>query len=754
MQYQETDFAFVSRLLEEAGIAYFFKHEGETGKGQQITKVVFHDKPHTEKPIPDSRSFPYRGTEDGLANTTEESITSVGLAQKVAPGKLTVGDYDFRLKPDLPLWADSTAEAPESLLEHYRYEPGAFWLEPGQGGGTPAADDKGVARTDMKEAEARAERELSALRNDRVTVSFRTVALDLAPGIVMAIGQGGGPTDQHPSPQLKSDKKLLVVRRRIAGKANGSWVATIDAVPAALPYRPSRRTPKPKVTGIQSALVVGPKGQEIHTDEFGRVRVQFHWDREGKSDDNSSCWIRVSQGWAGGGFGIIAIPRIGHEVLVDFFEGDPDRPVVVGRVYNSTDQVPYKLPDEATKSGWKSDSSPKGPDGDGGFNELMFDDAKGKELIHLQAEKNLTEIIKGDHTSNIFKSRSTTIGTTDTIQVANKHAVTVGGGSTGLLMTSGQLVLLTTGQASLELTKNNLHLNALGEIHIHAGSKIHISSSGNIVIDGGPLVTMNDGHPPTPDTTKVPPAHPPTGGASSGPHVIPPKRQKPVTLPGSFDDVKLGSGDPESPARPKAASGLAGALGGGKGGLGGLAAAATSAVSTLGGAASAFQGLRQVLSSTTGGVAALAQQAARATSLVSGVSGLGSYFNAATNAMHIDPSQALGSQAVSFAREMASAASPLASMLPQSLTPAGFVQAALGHEAGAAMSAIQMATQLQSGGMQGLVSAGLSRLASEGGAKAVAAAFGSGSIVGAAAAAPIAAQAASYAQKFGRSLGL
>ena len=541
VQYQETDFAFVSRLLEEAGIAYFFKHEGETGKGQQITKVVFHDKPHTEKPIPDSRRFPYRGTEDGLANTTEESITSVGLAQKVAPGKFTVGDYDFRLKPDLPLWADSTAEAPESLLEHYRYEPGAFWLEPGQGGGTPAADDKGVARTDMKEAEARAERELAALRNDRVTVSFRTVALDLAPGIVMAIGQGGGPTDQHPSPQLKSDKKLLVVRRRIAGKANGSWVATIDAVPAALPYRPSRRTPKPKVTGIQSALVVGPKGQEIHTDEFGRVRVQFHWDREGKSVDNSSCWIRVSQGWAGGGFGIVATPRIGHEVLVDFFEGDPDRPVVVGCVYNATDQVPYRLPDEATKSGWKSDSSPKGPDGDGGFNELMFDDAKGSELIHVQAEKDLTEIIKGDHTSNIFKSRSTTIGTTDTIDVAETYEVTVGA-HTGVVMKAAGHILFTVGGVSFELAGPNIFVNAVGEINMHGGAEFHVScSGGNIELEGA-HVAINNGEAPPPEASTVSFAHAPSGGGSSGGAFQPAKPVRAVAAPGGFEPAKPATG--------------------------------------------------------------------------------------------------------------------------------------------------------------------------------------------------------------------
>src|SRR5205085_3733369 len=140
----------------------------------------------------------------------------------------------------------------------------------------------------------------------------------------------------HPSRELARARRLLAVAQTIEGSRDGDWVVRGQAMFADDPYRPALVTPKPRIAGLQSALVVGPPGEEIHTDEFGRVRVQFHWDREGKWDDGSSCWMRVSQGWAGHGFGMIVIPRIGHEVLVGFFEGDPDNPVIVGRVYNNT----------------------------------------------------------------------------------------------------------------------------------------------------------------------------------------------------------------------------------------------------------------------------------------------------------------------------------------------------------------------------------------------------------------------------------
>ncbi|HHH31766.1 MAG TPA: type VI secretion system tip protein VgrG, partial [Polyangiaceae bacterium] len=165
---------------------------------------------------------------------------------------------------------------------------------------------------------------------------------------------------------------------------------------------PEQETPKPRVWGVQVATVVGPAGEEIHTDEYGRVRVQFPWDREGQKDENSSCWMRVSQGWAGAGYGGIHIPRIGQEVLVSFLDGDPDQPIVVGRVYNEAEPVPYKLPENKTVSTFKSDTSPKS----GGFNELRFEDAAGRELIYVQAEKDWSSLVKNDQMHVVGRNQS------------------------------------------------------------------------------------------------------------------------------------------------------------------------------------------------------------------------------------------------------------------------------------------------------------------------------------------------------------
>ena len=205
---------------------------------------------------------------------------------------------------------------------------------------------------------------------------------------------------------------------RVVHHANHSQVLGEDAggefsyhnefvcMESAVPYRPPRVTPRPFVRGIQSATVVGPPSEEIHTDEQGRVKVQFHWDRRGKHDEHSSCWIRVSQLWAGAGWGAMWLPRIGHEVLVDFIEGDPDRPIVTGRVYHGLNDTPYALPQEKTKSTIKSDSSLGG----GGFNEFRFEDRKSNEQVFLHAERNLDIYVKNDRMETVLHDRHLTVG--------------------------------------------------------------------------------------------------------------------------------------------------------------------------------------------------------------------------------------------------------------------------------------------------------------------------------------------------------
>ncbi|MGK3961296.1 type VI secretion system Vgr family protein [Sorangium sp. So ce118] len=387
VQYGESDFAFFCRLLEEAGIAFTFPDDDASG-----SRLVLSDKLASSAPRPGG-ALPY--VDNPNQQDEVEFVSGVRLSYGVRPGAFTIRDHDFR-NPSFQLFGEAPrAEGREAKYEQYHYEPGSFLIDGGKGGGnTPAADDKGVARHEQRFGRERAARMLGGARVDRRVVSFDTNTIDLWPGQVFSI-------DRHPHADLTESTKLLVTEFSVEGTVDGEWSMSGQAVFTDAPYRPPQRTPKPRVEGVQSAFVVGPRGQEIHTDEFGRARVQFPWDREGKHDDDSSCWIRVSQGWAGTGYGMIVIPRVGQEVLVGFLEGDPDQPVIVGRVYNAKQAVPYKLPDYKTRSTWKSDSSR----GSAGFNELMFEDLAGQELVWEQAQKNRRRLVKNDETITIGHDR-------------------------------------------------------------------------------------------------------------------------------------------------------------------------------------------------------------------------------------------------------------------------------------------------------------------------------------------------------------
>ena len=208
--------------------------------------------------------------------------------------------------------------------------------------------------------------------------------------------------------------------------ADFSYTNNFACIPLETQYRPRRTTPKPVIHGAQTAIVVGPPGEEIYTNEHGQVKVQFHWDREGNKDDKSSCLIRVSQLWAGANWGAMYIPRIDQEVVVDFLEGDPDRPIITGRVYHGINKPPYTLPDEKTKSTIKSDSTPGG----GGFNEFRFEDKKGDEEVFLHAEKNNTIEVKADEDHTIGGNHTITIDKDDSKTVKGKQEVT-GNGAAG-----------------------------------------------------------------------------------------------------------------------------------------------------------------------------------------------------------------------------------------------------------------------------------------------------------------------------------
>ncbi|MGK3968087.1 type VI secretion system Vgr family protein [Sorangium sp. So ce118] len=407
VQYGESDFAFLCRMLEDAGISFYF----QTDDGE--TRLVLDDAPQTNA----ARNPPI-AFRDNPTDADREHVTNMRVGRRIRPGKYTVRDHDYRRRPEYALRSSAqTSEALEGQLERYHYVPGAFLYESDKGQPTPVADDRGRYRTDEKEAVALAQRRLAAKRADTRTIAFDTNTLDLAPGAVVSFLD-------HPKSELAPGRGFLVTGATLRGERHGEWTCACEAVSADLTYRPPLVTPKPKTSGVESATVVGPPGEEIHTDEFGRVRVHFHWDRESAMNESSSCWIHVSQPWAGTGFGGTNLPRVGQEVIVDFLGGDPDRPIIVGRVYTNVQKTPFRLPDNKTQSGWQSRSSPGG--GADNYNEIMFEDKKGEELLRMQAEKDLDKLVKNDESVRIGHDRTKQVGHDDALTVGNDRTRSVG----------------------------------------------------------------------------------------------------------------------------------------------------------------------------------------------------------------------------------------------------------------------------------------------------------------------------------------
>jgi type VI secretion system secreted protein VgrG len=494
VQYAETDFAFLNRLLEEAGIAYAFRDPAPPSDDdpEPQTSLLLATDLHRDEERPNGSLLYFSGKD---APAQKQVVMAVKLAQEVRSGKLTLRDYDFRSRPDFQLIAEARAmNLLEDRLEIYEYAPGAFLSEP----------DGGAARVDEKEAKSLVARQLASYRGGRKALSFRSNVIDLAPGVVFSI---------HGHPRVDVEKKrLLTVRQTIEGTFDGEWSISGQAVYADDAYRPALVTPRPRIPGVQSALVVGPAGEEIHTDDFGRVRVQFHWDRYGQRDEQSSCFLRVSQGWAGAARGSFTLPRVGDEVLVGFFEGDPDQPVVVGRVHNSATRVPLALPAQKTRSTWKSESSPGG----NGWNEITFEDAKGEELVYMRAERDLERLVKvneavtiggslqtsigenetrditGDQTVHIAGNRSSQVDGSETIAVSEELRLQIGESGTGLAVSKDKRIVLTTGGASIVLDGNNIYFDAQAMVQISSGELISLSG-GEVHIDGQPNVYLNSG---------------------------------------------------------------------------------------------------------------------------------------------------------------------------------------------------------------------------------------------------------------------
>ncbi len=394
VQYQETDFAFVSRLMEHEGIYYYFKHEN----GQHT--LVMTDDIASHQSMSGYDAIPYYGP-DRLGKPQEEYISMWEIAAQITPDGYATVDYDFT-KPGASLDAVSrrSGGSQSGNLEMFEW----------QGGFQEADHGQQYSRIRLEELQ-------SAKEQNRGISNARGIA----PGYVFTL-------KNHP--RSVENREYLVVsvnyRMSIAGYASGTdsedfYEESFVALPSTVQYRAPRITPIPRTYGPQTARVVGPAGEEIWTDKYGRIKVQFHWDRYGKKNENSSCWVRVSSPWAGGGFGGLQLPRIKDEVVVDFIGGCPDRPLVLGRVYNDNNMPPVDLPGGASQSGFRSQSVHGDPSM---ANWLLFEDRLGAELTHMRAQLNMLLESNNDCDHHIGNNHTTTVGGCQHITVDRETHIT------------------------------------------------------------------------------------------------------------------------------------------------------------------------------------------------------------------------------------------------------------------------------------------------------------------------------------------
>lgn len=402
VQYRESDLTFVMRLMEEEGITFFFKHteDGHT--------LVLTDDVAGFDPLPEGEAVRFRASPGAAAGA--QLVSEASLSRAITTGRATLRDFAFK-EPSTDLIQQLDAEddggGVRADLEFYDY-PGDY-----------VAAGLGKTLVSLRADELQLDRQILEGRGDvRPFCAGYTMELLDHPSarvsgrfLLLSVLHEGSQAVSH-EPRLPQG----------APEYRNQFVAR----PADVAYRPLRKTPRPQVAGLQTATVVGPSGEEIYTDEFGRIKVQFHWDRLGARDDKSSCWVRVSQGWGGAGWGMIAIPRIGQEVIVQFLEGDPDRPIVTGRVYNAEQTVPYGLPDGATRSTWKSNSTPGG----GGSNELRFEDKAGSEEVYLHGQKDWTIAIENDKNQTVGNNETGSVGNDRTRSVGNNETVNISSNET------------------------------------------------------------------------------------------------------------------------------------------------------------------------------------------------------------------------------------------------------------------------------------------------------------------------------------
>lgn len=462
VQYRETDFSFVSRLLEEEGICYFFEH------GADDHKLILTDQSSKFLACPNQPTARYHTSADD--HLDEDAIATWSVGQQVRTGKYTSRDFNFE-QPRFDLLTTING-SDKRRFEQYDY-PGEYLT---------ANLGERLVRVRIEEQEA-----------------ARTEATGTGDCRAFAAGYKFNLAD-HYRPDMNRAYVLLSVTHSAylpanyessAGGGGASYNNEFVCIPhTATPYRPPRMTPVPTVQGTQTATVVGPSGEEIYTDKYGRVKVQFHWDREGTYNEHSSCWIRVSQPWAGGSWGAVSIPRIGQEVVVDFLEGDPDRPLIVGRVYNAAQMPPYPLPAGADMMGFKSNTTKGGA----GYNEIVIRDGKSGELVRIHAQKDMDTTVRNNDTQHVMVDRTIRVDGQHTETVKKDMSTTVTEGNQSNAVKIGSQTNVVKQSIVIKSEASEIYIEAKTQITLKVGaSSIFMKEDGTIEIAGKDIRLIGTG---------------------------------------------------------------------------------------------------------------------------------------------------------------------------------------------------------------------------------------------------------------------
>src|ERR1017187_1698277 len=483
VQYRESDFAFASRLMEEEGIYYFFKHSD----GSHTMVVANTPGSHSDlSPGPSNLIF------EAVAGGTrkEDRVSAWEKAQELRSSKVTLWDHCFELphkhlEAEYPIQGAVAAGKSSHKLKLGANAPLELYDFPGadaqrfdginKSGGEQPAEIQKIFKDNTRTAEVTMESEAAA----SVLVHAASNCRQIVSGHKFTLErhfEGDGSWVVYQVGHTASE--AADVR---SGEGGFTYQNHFSCFPVALPFRPPRVTPIPTVRGTQTAVVVGPPGEEIFTDKYSRIKVQFHWDREGKNNSDSSCWVRVATPWAGHAWGAIHIPRIGQEVVVDFLEGDMDQPIVIGSVYNAECMPPYDLPTHKTQSGIKSRSTLGG--GPPNYNEIRFEDKRGSELLTIHAERNQEISVEADESHSVGHDRTKTVGHDEKTTIAHDRTETVVNNET-----------ITIGVSRTEMVGSNevVTIGATRVETIGAADILTVGAARAVTVGAGEVVTVGD----------------------------------------------------------------------------------------------------------------------------------------------------------------------------------------------------------------------------------------------------------------------